>query len=206
MTAENPVARLLDDTWDDVLEQAVRDAAVAVDAPMATVSLLTDGLEYFIAHVGLPAELEVSRATARSFSFCRLVIATGAAVVIGNVAEHPGRPELTELFDLRAYVGVPIVVAGVVVGALAGLDTRPRRFNADDVGRLQPLVTIIEARLSQRIGRPEVNLKDAELLPFLRLLQALQLGALSADALSRALRALPPVPVASVRRALVPGR
>lgn len=204
MKQENPVARLLDDAWDDVLEQAVRDAAAAIDTPMATVSLLTDGLEYFVAHVGLPAELEVSRATARSLSFCRLVVDAAAPVVIGNVAEHPARPELTELFDLRAYVGVPIVVAGVVVGGLAGLDTRPRRFDADDVKKLQPLVTIIEARLLERVGRPEVNLNDAGLMPFLRLLQALQLGALSAEALTRALRALPPVPVASVRRALMP--
>lgn len=190
--------RLLVERWDDALERAVRDAAAAVDAPIAVVSLFTRRLQLFAAHVGLPPELEVSRALSREVSICRVVVDLGAVLQIGDVVDHPElRPELTDMFNIRAYLGAPLRVDGVVVGALCAMDTRAREFGADAVARLERLAAVVEVRLADRARSPQpggVDVAAAELLPYLRLLQATQLGALTPEAMTRALRMLPPVP------------
>ncbi len=202
-----PPGLLLVDCWDDTLERAVRDAAATVDTPIALVSLFTERLQVFAAHVGLPPELEVSRATSRDVSFDRLIVDQGV-LEVPDVLEHPElRPELTDSFGVRAWLGVPLVVAGQVVGALCVLDTRPRPFGAESVARLQQLAQVVEHRLAARAAEPgspapgplgpgqrRVDVATAELLPYLRLLQAVQLGGLSPEAMTRALRVLPPVP------------
>jgi GAF domain-containing protein len=196
MKREGPLPRLLGERWDDVLEKAVSDAAAADDTPMALVTLLTDRLQVFAAHVGLPPELEVSRATSREVAFCNAMVGSGAPLVVQDAVEHDGlRPELTDIFDLRAYLGVPVRVEGVVVGGLVALDHRARDFDDKAVARLQELATAVEQRLAARAAAAAaVDLEEAELLPYLWLLQAAQVGALSAEALTRALRVLPPVP------------
>ncbi len=193
-------AALVGERWDDVLERAARAAATAVDAPIGAVSLLSTRLEHFAAHVGLPAELEVSRAVARDLSFCRVVTDSGAAFVVGDTIMSPAlRPELVDAFAFRAYVGVPVEVSGVVVGALCALDRRPRAFGDADIARLVVIAKDVSARLAERAAGfvehvDAVDVDVVEVRPYLRLLQAVQAGALEPDAMARALRVLPAVP------------
>ena len=191
------VARLLSDRWDDALEAAVRSAADVADAPVAFISLHTPRLALFTAHVGLPPELEISRATTRDRSLCRAAVDKGVVVHLKDLALHPEvRPELVDDFPVRALLCVPLRVGFVVVGALGVLDQRPRTFTAAISAEVLALGAVAEARLAQRYEESvDVDVDAAERLPYLRLLLAAQVGALSPEAMIRALRVLPPVPV-----------
>jgi len=193
------VSRLVDDRWDTSLEDAARAAAVAVDVPIGAVTLVGDRLVHFVAHVGLPAELEVSRAVAVELACDRAVVERGAAVVCNDGRGNPTlRPELLHAWEFCAYVGFPIDVDGVVVGALCGVDRVARAFGNDDVAALAGIAAGVGRRLKDKLtARAHAVDDDArvELAPFLRLLQAAQVGALPPDALVRALRVLPPAPL-----------
>lgn len=189
-------AGLLDDVWDDALEDAVRAAAAAVDTPMAAVSVLTPHLQVFIAHVGLPLELEIGRALSRDIGLCHRAVAAGSVVVVGDLSAGGGRPELTDIFGVRAWVGAPLVVDGAIVATLCCFDSRARTFEASQTALLARIVGAIEARLATRARNgADVDVATAEVLPYLRLTQAVQVGALTPEALARALRVLPTVPL-----------
>lgn len=189
----NQATLIVDDAYDDVLERAARAAAVAVDATAAAVVVLDECCEHFVAHVGVDAGLEISRAVARDLGYVRFVVETAAPFVVTDThADRRVRPEFGEVLDVRAFVGVPLVIDGVVVGALCAFDRRPRRIALE---HLPPtLVPEIEARLAAR--RRQVDAREVPLLrlrPALRLVQAMQAGAVPVDVFLRALRLLPPV-------------
>ena len=184
---------IVDDRYDEVLEKAARAAAVAVDAVAAAVVVLDDHCEHFIAHVGVDAGLEISRAMAKELGYVRLVVDSGAPfVVVDTHSDRRIRPEFGEALGVRAFVGMPLVVDNVIVGALCVFDRRPRRIAIE---LLPPaLVAAIEQRLTAR--RLDVDSAHASALPLrpaLRLLQAMQAGAVPVDVFLRALRLLPPV-------------
>lgn len=182
---------IVDDRYDEALEKAARAAAVAVDAVAAAVVVLDDTCEHFVAHVGVDAGLEISRAVAKELGYVRLVVESGAPlVVVDTHADRRIRPEFGEALGVRAFVGVPLVVDGVVVGALCVFDRRPRRIAFEQLPA--SLVPSIEARLAAR--RVDVNDQHTlSLRPALRLLQAMQAGAVPVEVFLRALRLLPAV-------------
>ncbi len=189
----NQAHLIVDDHYDEALEKAARTAAVAVDAAAAAIVVLDDTCEHFIAHVGVDAGLEISRAVAKDLGYVHFVVDAAASfVVVDTQLDHRLRPEFGEALGVRAFVGVPLVVDGVVVGALCLFDRRPRRIALE---LLPPkLVPTIEARLTAR--RVHVDTTRAAALPFrpaLRLLQAMQVGAVPVDVFLRALQLLPPV-------------
>lgn len=59
---------------DGVLEDCVKQAAARADAPLALVTFVMSKIQLFRAAVGLPPELEASRATSRCDSFCQFVV------------------------------------------------------------------------------------------------------------------------------------
>ena len=184
---------IVDDQYDEALEKAARAAAVAVDAVAAAVVVLDDVCEHFIAHVGVDAGLEISRAVAKDLGYARLVVEHAAPFVVTDTnADRRVRPEFGEALGVRAFVGMPLLVDNTIVGALCVFDRRPRRIPFE---QLPPtLITTIESRLVER--RLDVDSARASALPLrpaLRLLQAMQAGAVPVDVFLRALRLLPPV-------------
>lgn len=184
---------IVDDHYDEVLEKAARAAAVAVDAVAAAVVVLDDTCEHFIAHVGVDAGLEISRAVAKELGYVRLVVESAAPfVVIDTYLDRRIRPEFGEALGVRAFVGMPLVVDNTVVGALCVFDRRPRRIAFE---QLPPtLVRDIEARLTaRRLHVDSARASSLPLRPAFRLLQAMQAGAVPVEVFLRALRLLPPV-------------
>jgi GAF domain-containing protein len=188
--------RLPLNSYDDTLERIVRRAAAVVDARAGFMSVVIGDLEHLVAHAGLPAELEVSRALARDFGLAAIVVDAADFVVLDDTVGHARvRPELVDAFGVRAFVGAPIVIAGIVAGTLAGVDTRPRQFDRDMRAEFGRLAAEAGAHLTQMLRDVRAEPAAVKRLPYLRLLQAAQVGALTADGLRRALSALPPVPV-----------
>lgn len=114
--------------------QRLADELSATLSPrMVLVSVVLERLLLFRGHVGLPPDLLASRAIDRGASFCARVIADNAVVAVEDVLAHPDHvPELLTRYGLASYLGAPIVVAGTVIGCVAILDDRPRRFAAGE--------------------------------------------------------------------------
>ena len=187
-------AFIADDAWDDVLETAARAAAAAVDAVGAAIVIVDGDLDHFLAHVGIDPGLEISRALHKDLGYVRLVMQAGdTVVVVDSALDARLRPELFELMGIRAFVGVPLRVDGIVVGALGAFDRRPRTLEAT---ALLPIAARIEQRLVQRAVEVDSAMPGAVARrPAMRLLQAVQAGAVPFDVFLRALRLLPPVTV-----------
>jgi GAF domain-containing protein len=192
-----PAHLVIDDHFDEALERAARAAAVAVDAAAAAIVVLDDVCEHFLAHVGVDSGVEISRAVARALGYVRLVVENGRPlIVIDTHIDRRIRPEFGEALGIRAFVGVPLVVNGSVVGALCIFDRRPGRIALERLPA--ELVPTIEARLTARRLDVDSDLSSAlQLRPALRLLQAMQAGAMPVEVFLRALRLLPAVTIPS---------
>ncbi|MEZ4435308.1 MAG: GAF domain-containing protein [bacterium] len=141
--------RVLEETLDDELQALVVEAARALEAPIALVSLVLDRIQFFRAFHGLPADLAVVRATSRDASFCQFVVRDDAPVVIDDAATDPALPQaLVDEYGIRAYLGVPVHVGGEVLGSLCVIDTTPRRFDDRQRRHLRALADKVERRLA----------------------------------------------------------
>ncbi len=198
----NTTRFIVDDSWDDVLETAARNAAAIADAAGAAIVVVDGELDHFVAHVGVDPGLEISRAVACTRGYVQLVMRSGAVVVVADsTLEQSVRAEVFELLGIRSFSGVPLVIDGVVVGALGLFDRLPR---AIDTSALLPLVATIEARLRARALENDAadGDDDTEAVrvavsrrPALRLLQAVQAGAVPVEVFLKTLRLLPPITV-----------
>lgn len=143
---------LLAEVDDRDLEDIVQSAARDLGAPIALVSLVLDHVQFFKAHVGLPADLEAARGTAREASFCQFVTSSGEAFTVEDTLKDDRVPkQLVDAYGLRAYLGFPVVVEGTVVGSLCVLDTKPRTFDETQRHALEHLSRVATQRLQELV-------------------------------------------------------
>ena len=145
---------LLAEADDRELTEIVRSAAAELSTPIAMVNLVLERIQFFKAHYGLPADLAVMRGTTRDVSFCQFVVRDGAPFEV-NDAEHDERvPQaLVKEYGIMAYLGVPVMAQGVVVGSLCVIDTKPREFSDAERESLNKLALLVNARLDALAAR-----------------------------------------------------
>lgn len=133
---------------DEVLERCVQWAALQADAPIGILSFVLKKLQIFRSAVGLPPDLDATRATSRSLSFCQFVVKTEAPFIVSD-ARSDARLPVPSLGDygILAYAGVPIRVNGQILGALSVADERPRVWDARLVDKLRALAGRVSERL-----------------------------------------------------------
>lgn len=140
---------LLAETDDATLQEIVEKAARQLSAPIALVSLVLDQIQFFKAHYGLPPDLGAARGSDRDVSFCQFVVRDEQPFEVGDAPSDPRIPQhLVREYGVRAYLGVPVRVRGIVVGSLCVLDTQPRRFSAEDRQGLAKLGTLVDERVT----------------------------------------------------------
>ncbi len=133
---------------DGVLDECVKEAAASAQAPMALVTFVMSKIQLFRAAVGLPPELEASRATSRCDSFCQFVVTTERPFVIVDAQKDDRVPQhLVQTYGIAAYLGVPIQVRGQVLGSLCVADGQPRAWPTSLIGELEVLAARVSARL-----------------------------------------------------------
>lgn len=138
-------------------------AAAVAGAPKAAVTLIT-GMEQII--IGMmpreiitPLLLGSGSANPRCTSLCQYGVAKGAALAVPDTAAPEAGPigqlavkdqELKAGFGVnpRAYLGVPMVADGVVLGNVCLLDDRPRPDFASDRRILEQLEALADAAVS----------------------------------------------------------
>ena len=130
------------------LDRVVQDAARLTRSPIAIVTLVAKNIQHLRASVGLPRDLEVSRATSRCDSFCQFVVETGSAFLVRDSWTDNRVPKkLVEVYGIRAYAGVPLYVDREVVGSLCVIDTEPRDFDGGVVHLLSSLAATVSHAL-----------------------------------------------------------
>jgi len=139
---------LLDRTQDPELERLVARAAEVSGFPIALVSLVVDQIQFFRAQVGLPPDLQASRASDRCNSFCQYVVAGDQPLFIEDATQVEAIPtDLMDRYGIRAYVGFPLRVRGKTVGSFCVIDVKAARLEPEQLEELSQLAEAASARL-----------------------------------------------------------
>lgn len=126
--------------------------AVALEAPVALVSLVTDDRQRFTGCVGLPDD--VSAGTPLSHSFCRHVVERSGPLIIRDAREHElvyDNPAIADL-GVIAYAGMPLRFDEHVIGSLCAIDTVPRDWTPLQLATLERLAQLVEVVIAARLG------------------------------------------------------
>ncbi|MDA0180457.1 ATP-binding protein [Solirubrobacter phytolaccae] len=140
---------ILDTPSEARFDRLTRIASAALDAPIATVTLVDEHRQWFKSCVGLDG-----REDDRDVSFCSVAIEKPEPLLIPDTLLDPRVAHMRVVTDepfLRSYAGIPIATAtGFRVGTVCIADTRPRTFSAADVGLLEDLARIAEDELNHK--------------------------------------------------------
>lgn len=133
---------------DPALDEVTALIARLINAPMSSVTLITDDRQILAASIGMS-----ERETPLSRSYCKHPATTGRELVVDDATAHPllAGSEATTRDGLRAYAGVPIEGAdGQIVGAVCAVDRVPRSWSAEEVGTLRLAAQLVSAILAER--------------------------------------------------------
>ncbi|APX92788.1 hypothetical protein BWR19_07505 [Halomonas sp. 1513] len=128
-------------------------AAELLEAPMATLSLVDEGCQWFKSSIGVPVDQ-----TPREISFCAHTILHDQPMEVTDTHLDPrfaDNPLVTEPPFVRYYLGAPLTTRdGYAIGSLCVLDTQPRRATALQRQLLvllaQQVIRYFEQRLDER--------------------------------------------------------
>ena len=142
---------ILDTPAEADFDDVARLAAQVCAAPVAFVTFVNAGRQYFKAAVGGPAGGTVAPLDA---GFCPLTVAAGRVLVIPNAAAdpaHAGNPAVAGPAAVRFYAGAPLVTPdGQTIGTLCVVDPVARTLSADQQAGLEALgrqvVRLLELR------------------------------------------------------------
>ena len=140
---------LLDTPPEPVFDRVTRLASRMLDVPMAMFSLVDADRQWFKSRVGME-----SAETPREYAFCAHAIGMSTPLVVQDALED-GRFSDNPLVNgpprIRFYAGVPIrTTAGLAIGTLCALDTRPRTLSEDEAALLNDLAAILTKEVQYR--------------------------------------------------------
>jgi GAF domain-containing protein len=137
------------------LDDIVELAAMICGVPIALVSLVDHGRQFFKARIGLPAE-----ETPRDISFCGHAIVGSGLFVVPDAAQDErfaDNPLVTGPPHIRFYAGVPLLVDDrYSIGTLCVIDSKPRVLDErarDALTRLARIARLHIQELAERGGR-----------------------------------------------------
>jgi signal transduction protein with GAF and PtsI domain len=135
---------------DGELEDCVKEASTRADSPLALVTFVMSKIQLFRAAVGLPPELDASRATSRCDSFCQFVVESDEPFIVTDAKNDARVPQtMVERYGIMAYLGVPIHVGGQPLGSLCVADATPRTWSPGLVDELAVIAARVSARLEE---------------------------------------------------------
>jgi PAS domain S-box-containing protein len=162
-------SNLLDTPAEEAFDRLVRQAAHMLEVPIALVALIDEDRQVLKASVGLPGPWAAARQTPLSSSLCQQLLVTQQPLVIPDTRRDPltRDDEFLLAHGVAAYLSVPLIVAGQVLGALCVADRQPRDWSADQVATLTELAGPVLTQLRQRVdlaarGELQRRLDDVE--------------------------------------------
>jgi len=152
MTNENRLrtlhaTQLLDSPLDRAFERLTRLAAALFHGAVPMLRFAADQRAFFEATVG---HFE----TQAGDGFCDHVASLRAPLIVGDLRTHATLATHAEARDGRvlSLAGVPLTVAGEVVGAFCVAEAQPRAWTSDEVRALTDLAETIAAEISLRLA------------------------------------------------------
>jgi PAS domain S-box-containing protein len=152
----------MDSDRQERFDRLTRLASGLLKAPVALVSLVDAGRQYFVSEVGL----EGLRQTPLSHSFCQHVVVDDAALVVYDARLDPRIQDNLAIRDLGviAYAGVPLSTAdGHTLGSFCVIDTSPREWSKDDLALLGDLAISVVSEIELHTANRELRSSEAQL-------------------------------------------
>ncbi len=151
---------VLDTPAEEAFDRVVRLAAAILDVPIALISLIDDGRQWFKAKVGLDAP-----ETPRDFAFCAHAILGNDVFVVADAALDPRfktNPLVVGDPKIRFYAGAPLTTHdGLNLGTVCAIDRKPRTLTEEEKVLLRDLGAIVidqmELRAAGRKALAEVD-------------------------------------------------
>jgi PAS domain S-box-containing protein len=160
---------LLDTPAEEAFDRLVRQAAGVLEVPVALVSLIDEDRQVFKAFVGLPELWASVRQLALSQSLCQHLLVTRQPLVIPDTRRDPlaRDNEFILALGVAAYLGIPLIVSGQVLGSLCVADRQRRDWTAEQVAALTELAGLVMTEIQLRVdlasrGELERRLADLE--------------------------------------------
>lgn len=144
-------SRLLDRSGREQFHHLTEHVRVALQVPVAIISIVDEDRQVFAGHCGLPAPWDSRGETPLTHSFCQHVVERAEVLEVSDADLHELVNSNHAIADLgvRAYLGVPIALpTGELVGALAAIDTTPRQWSEHDRKVLESLALVVEREIS----------------------------------------------------------
>lgn len=142
---------VLDTAFEPEFDRIVDLAAAFFHTPIALISLVDSGRQWFKAKVGLDA-----RETPRDVAFCSHTILRSEIMEVPDTLLDPrfaANPLVTGAPYIRFYAGAPIETrAGFRLGTLCVIDSKPRHFTADERAVLGKLAAVASDELELRVA------------------------------------------------------
>ncbi len=142
---------LLDAPPAESIDRFTRLARRLLGTPFAQLSLVDDHRQVALS-ASMPAGVTMPREVPHASSICHHVVATGDALVAGDLREHPQLGDSDPVQNgVVAYAGVPVRLrGGAIIGAFCVVDGEPRVWSDDDVEVLRDLAAAVMAEIDLR--------------------------------------------------------
>ena len=154
---------LLDTDVELAFDRLTRLAVQLVDVAAAFISLVDENRDFYKSSCGFGEPL----ATVRELTgptFCHYTIQSTEPLVIPDTAADARYRDIPTVQSLgvAAYVGIPLVFAGQVIGSFCAIDVLPRAWTPRDVAALTDLAAaaLSEIELRAATTRSEVALQQ----------------------------------------------
>ena len=153
---------LLDSPAEEAFDRITRLAARLLELPIVLVSLVDQDRLFLKASLGLPEPWASARQLPLSHSLCQQLLVTRRPLVIPDTGrDHQVVSEL----GVGAYLGVPLIVSGQVLGAVCAADRRPRDWAEDDLATLADLAAMLVTQIQLRADLKASSQELLERLP-----------------------------------------
>jgi PAS domain S-box-containing protein len=133
---------VLDSAPESLFDAITQMASQICGTPIALISLVDGGRQWFKANVGLPGVNE----TPRDVAFCAHAILDDALFEVPDATQDPrfaDNPLVTGEPDIRFYAGAPLVLpGGERVGTLCVIDRTARQLDAKQAAMLRSLADV----------------------------------------------------------------
>jgi GAF domain-containing protein len=134
---------------DPTLDRLVEDAARTLGAALVTVSVVLSKVILFRAAVGLPSELQVSRAISRTTSASERVLQAGRTVRVRDLLAERAPPAMAEQYAFRSFMGAPLRIDEHIVAVFLAAGPDARTFTDEEAAAFEATAAKVEARLRE---------------------------------------------------------
>ena len=154
---------LLDSEVEEAFDRLTRLAVRLIKIPAAFVSLVDENRDFYKSACGFGEPLASARQL-EGPTFCHYTIQSSEPLVIPDTKADPVYRDVPTVSTLgvAAYVGIPIVIGGHVIGAFCAIDVVPHAWTEDEVIALRELAAVAVSEISLRAARNEVDRARAE--------------------------------------------